>query len=84
MTIDLDAWERRQRFANRYAADAAMYRLGRRFDWPIPHPAMRAQLATFNDVSRSMRRAMQSFAKWLLPRYAALGGTFAAPEADDA
>ena len=79
--IDLEQWERQQRFANRYASDRAMYRLGQRYGWPVPHPAHASALRAQRAVADTILRPFQRVAERFLEFYIALGGTFEQPAA---
>lgn len=52
--IDLDAWEREQHRRNQLAAEFAMWRLGRRYDWPVPHPMQ-------HSMQRIVRKLREDF-----------------------
>lgn len=73
---DLDEWQRTQHRANKLAADLAMWRLGRRYGWDIPHPSARIIMKANREITASYQLLAQSIARWFVPRYEALSRMF--------
>ncbi len=61
--IDLEAWERTQLGANRYAGEIALWKLSQRYGWGIPHPTIKVVMKVRDDVSAQMRQLQQAIAK---------------------
>lgn len=78
--IDLDGWEREQLRANQHAADMAMWRLGRRYGWDIPHPTVQLVVSAQQDLGAKVRVAMVAYARILNRAIATANDLFAPPD----